>query len=759
MNVDSATNGSASTGQGNTASPKPSESIPATVALWALTVVTVVGFCRVFDGWEFLKPMLVVTLGTHVVAFALRLVRFPGYVAIPIELFVLFSLVAWKYYPDTLRGPFPTAETWDFLKLDLRLAREQFPDAVSPVAAVGGFVAGAALAAGITAVLSDAFAFRAYGRAEAAVPAAVLFIFSAALGVDTHRVAVTAAWLAAALGLIAILRAEHASTEHAWIGSRARVTLSVLPLAALLAGCAALGGAVIGPRLPGAGEEGLVDTRSRNETVEVLSPLVDIRSRLVNLSEIEMFTVASTSPHYWRATGLPIFNGQTWRVLESDLDSVSGEFADPGPGVVETQNIRVSGLEGKLLPAAFSPVAINGGTSSWVADTGTLVVLDGLSRGDEFDIVSAVPNIDPAILRQATSVDPPSADTVSLPDDFPRSAAETAIEITGGSPSVYDKMRALQSWFQTNFSYDLTVQKGHGNNAIENFLRIRRGYCEQFAGTFAAMARSLGIPARVAVGFTPGELKADGRYHVYGRNAHAWPEIWFDDIGWVSFDPTPGRGEPGTLDYTGNESQQATEDSSSGGGTPLSPPTTSPPTTTAPGDGESSASTVPGPATTTPSTQPAAAATNTSTGSGSSTTTLIVLGLIAAGVAWIIAMPRVIARHRARGRSQRPVDIIAQSWLRAARTLGMVGLGPLVGETPSEHAGRVEGAVGAGPRALRELAAAATAAMYGDIGDDSTARRCMALSAQVVRAARDQFNFVQRFAALVDPRRAQLMIP
>ncbi len=64
------------------------------------------------------------------------------------------------------------------------------------------------------------------------------------------------------------------------------------------------------------------------------------------------------------------------------------------------------------------------------------------------------------------------------------------------------------------------------------------------------MARSLGIPARVAVGFTHG-VAANGSFTVLGKNAHAWPEVWFDQLGWVAFEPTPGRGAPGAEDYTG----------------------------------------------------------------------------------------------------------------------------------------------------------------------------------------------------------------
>ncbi len=96
------------------------------------------------------------------------------------------------------------------------------------------------------------------------------------------------------------------------------------------------------------------------------------------------------------------------------------------------------------------------------------------------------------------------------------------------------------------------MRAGHDEDAIRSFLEARRGYCEQFAGTYAAFARSIGLPARVAVGFTPGEL-IDGVYVVRGQHAHAWPEVWFDGhrLGAVRADP--GRGAPGAESYTGVE--------------------------------------------------------------------------------------------------------------------------------------------------------------------------------------------------------------
>jgi len=102
------------------------------------------------------------------------------------------------------------------------------------------------------------------------------------------------------------------------------------------------------------------------------------------------------------------------------------------------------------------------------------------------------------------------------------------------------------------------VPPGSGAGALERFLfETRRGYCEQFAGAFAVLARAAGLPTRVAVGFTPGDLGNDGRYRVRGLHAHAWPEVHLEGAGWVAFEPTPGRGNPTAEAYTGVPAAQA----------------------------------------------------------------------------------------------------------------------------------------------------------------------------------------------------------
>src|SRR5207247_4388853 len=124
----------------------------------------------------------------------------------------------------------------------------------------------------------------------------------------------------------------------------------------------------------------------------------------------------------------------------------------------------------------------------------------------------------------------------------PSSVAGLANRVTASATTPYTKAKALQDYLRNNFRYDLNVPAGHGDDALQRFLFVtKRGYCEQFAGAYAAMARAVNLPSRVAVGFTTGDLTPDGSYSVRGYHGHAWPEVFLTGYGWVAFEPTPGR--------------------------------------------------------------------------------------------------------------------------------------------------------------------------------------------------------------------------
>lgn len=730
------------------ARPSDIDHMVASVAVTILSAVTAVSMCRVFADWQFLDTLLVMVIGVHAASIVLRIARVPGWLAMPIVLLVLFELLALLFYRDTLTALFPTRETFQLMRVDLRLVWSQFPTAVAPVPSEGSFLLAAALGLGLVSMLGDAFAFRAYGRAEAVVPGGVLFIFTAALGTDRLRVGVAAAWFAAALVVVAVLRALHGGGSESWLGRRRRAVGAALPATAMCAMVAALGAALIGPLLPGAGAEPLLETRqTQSDVTEVLSPLVDIRSRLVNRKNTEMFVVSSSAGRYWRSTGLTVFDGTTWKLPERSLDSADGTLNEPGPDAqIVQQQIIISRLGGELVPAAFTPVAVAQNDLLWLPETDTILLDDGdkLTEGQVFNITSDVTVPSPELLR-STSASGISTDFIALPSGVPEEAIELAQQITAGQPTDYDKALALQNFFRTEFEYSLEVQRGHSDDAISAFLRVRIGYCEQFAGTFAVMARAVGLPARVAVGFTQGEQRADGNFHVLGKHAHAWPEVWFDGVGWVLFEPTPGRGAPGSEGVTGAAAAQDSTPAEPGEGDGTTPA----PTTTAPRVTPTTERDPLGQPTPTGTTVPPVAVAS-SGGGGGGPAGWIFLAILAVG-AWAVAMPWLVRRVTRTGST--PTEQVITAWHGTVGALQLAGASPPGGATPVEYAVQVERELAVDHRSLLELARFVTRAIYSPSGvGEPAALRAAVLRTHLDQTARELMPWHRRVWLRLDPR-------
>jgi transglutaminase-like putative cysteine protease len=727
----------------------------ATVAVTVLTVATVIALCRIFPDWSYLRPMLAVAIGTHVVAFVLRVARAPLWVALPTLLAVVLVLIGLVYYRDTLTFLFPSGRTIELMRIDLRLVLDQFSTAVAPVPSEGSFATATAGAVAMCAVLADTFAFRAFGRVEAIVPTGVLFVFTSALGTDNHRVVVAALWIGAALATIALLRFDQHEQDATWMGSRRLTLFAALPAILVTIGLGAVAAGAIGPRLPGADDEALIDTRNREGSVtEVLSPLVDIRARMKNRGNSELFTVQSSDgAHYWRAIGLPEFDGNTWGPTSESLVEM-GDRSDEVPtgGTPVTQIITVKGLRDRLVPAAFHPTQVSPDKILWAVETQSLVLPKGekLDRDDVVSAISLIPDLTADVLRAATTG---GADPIyyELPGGLPDTARNEAQAITAAATTPFDQAMALQSYFQNNFEYDLDVQLGNSNDAIEAFLRDRRGFCQQFAGTFAVMARSLNLPARVAVGYTPGDLGSDGLFHVYGRHAHAWPEVWFDGIGWVAFEPTPGRGSPDG-EYTGVPPAQ--DDTRGVGGSPTNPGNVTSVPVRDPSDPDSS-TTLPGRGGTgagSASTTTSVVAGTSGGGSGSSTMAVVLIGGLLLLVLWVLLAPRFLAMLVRRGHRS-PRDRVVVAWHRACHSLALAGAPGVSGSTPLEYADVAELATGVDHRTLRELAVQVTRAIYAPAGvDDVVATRCETLEAEVDAMCRTRTPLKLRLRAMIDPR-------
>jgi transglutaminase-like putative cysteine protease len=677
----------------------------ATVGLAAFSFAVAAGFARVFAGWNFFDNLAVLVIVGHGAGLAARRLRLANWLAIPIVAFALVWTIGVMFYASTYSWGLPSGDTWALFTAEIDLAREQFHVAVAPVPDLGGWPVLAAIGVAFAVCLSDAFAFGALARAEALVPGGVLFVFISALGDDRLRVELTVVLVGAGVAATVLLRAHHAPGGIRTSGAAAqRVVCQAVAtglVIALLAGW-------VGQRLPGARAEALFDTRGGGDgSGSELSPLVDIRSRLTNQSSEELIVVTSNVESYWRSTTLPAFDGSTWEpadraVAPTDTDLVGSR----PPERSVRQQVRIVGLGGTMIPVAPDPTAATGPeTIRYDRGTSTLTAAEDFQTGDSFVVVSATPRFDPETLAAATSTDAGDPIYLELPADFPGVAAQTALEVTAGATSSYEAALALQNWFKSEFTYSLEVQPGHGNTAMEGFLRDRVGYCEQFAGTYAAMMRSLGIPARVAVGFTSGQAIGGDSFTVAGRNAHAWPEVWFDGIGWVLFEPTPGRGAPGTQNYTGVAPAQDTTT----GQTPAEEEPEEPvddaavaPTTVAPVDADSAR----------PLREEDVVPTLTDVEADSSPSRWTMAPWILLAVALLVAAPAVVRRIRRRAVGRTNDEKLRMMWERSLAALREVGVSTESSQTPAEIAHHAARAFPVASRPMKSLAEVLTEATY-----------------------------------------------
>ncbi|MEO7349774.1 MAG: transglutaminaseTgpA domain-containing protein, partial [Terrimesophilobacter sp.] len=298
----------------------------------------------------------------------------------------------------------------------------------------------------------------------------------------------------------------------------------------------------------------------------VLSLGSDLRRELPRT--VLTYSTRSGDPTYLRLVSLQNFGADTWSPDPTIIDraNVPSTFRPPpGLGVdvptrSETVWVNVENLDSPWLPTPYPPSSVSGLRGDWFWDSAgmTFVSTDDSSGGERYRVGSLILQPTPEQLTAALAVFPGDTGAedqknLELPEGMPPIIGETARAVTATVNSDYARAVALQEFFrngQFTYSESTPVDQdydGNGMLAIAAFLQQKSGYCIHFASSMAVMARTLGIPSRVTVGFLPGEKQTatvEGRasYRVTTQDVHAWPELYFEGIGWTRFEPTTSRG-------------------------------------------------------------------------------------------------------------------------------------------------------------------------------------------------------------------------
>ena len=722
----------------------------ATVALALLTLASAVGLFRLFATSAWAGPVLATIAVTHLVLWALRRYRVPGPAAGPLALLAAILMVIWTVFGYLTAFGVPGPAVWHHIGTALANLSNDVATNIAPVPVTRGFALVAAVGGGLAAVIADTAAFRWRNPLVALLPGLAIFVAAAAAGQGGGRPVIVGLEVTALLGFLLVERTARLHGQVWFAGVRTGAVRAV----ALAGGATAVAALVLAmtltPALAGRDGSGVFGWRVGNgvggggERI-VPNPLVNLQTQLLQDANVPVFNVTSPVPSYWRLTALNTFNGVTW--------TSSGSYSSFGtrlPGVPsQAKGVRtveatftVQNLQSVWLPEQFNPVEVRGARRvSFDPGSDSLLSAAATVSGETYTVTSyqVLADLSAAALRQAPPVSDP-ADT-QLPPEVNGPITALAQEITAGQATPYDKALAIQGYLRsTRFTYNLKPPTdGSGDQALYNFLFVtRQGYCQQFAGAFSVLARAVGLPTRLAIGFATGDPVVGGAYQVYDRDAHTWPEVDFGPrYGWVPFEPTPGFSVPGSGAYSG---------SAAGPGGPG--PTPSPTTTVAP-----SSNTVPvvkpkpsssaghSPATTVAPLQAAPHRSHVSPW------WLLAPGLIVAVGVWaaLNLAGREALRRRRRRRAARlgPAAEVADIWATATAALAWWQLTRLPSETDDEFAARatktlarkgVDGPWTAGGLAL--IAGLARRAAFAPTVPDDAVARADAAAAEVAHRLR-----------------------
>lgn len=326
-------------------------------------------------------------------------------------------------------------------------------------------------------------------------------------------------------------------------------------------------GGVVNPGLPSQAGTG---SASLNGAYPGFGSSVDLGVRF-QLSDRVVMKVRAQNAAFWRAQAYDFYDGQTWTVSDDRVQDQTAVFeppitlAHPGgaaeailTGAAHTteliQTYYILARQPNVVFAAYLPRDLYFPVNHVLVDAyGSIRTPLFLEADTIYSVISSVPSPTVAELR-GSSLSPSglSAEVMSryqdllrkytqVPADLSAEIVDLAHQITDGAPTTYDKVIGVQDWLKANMRYNLAIPSDPpGTDPLDEFLFHRRqGFCEHFSTAMVVLLRSVGIPARFAVGFGPGERNPfTGYFEVRESDAHSWVEVFYPGSGWIEYDPT-----------------------------------------------------------------------------------------------------------------------------------------------------------------------------------------------------------------------------
>ncbi|MCP2635314.1 transglutaminase-like domain-containing protein [Microbacterium sp. HD4P20] len=539
-------------------------------AILALLTIPVVGFWSTFDGPRYLVAalgglLLGMSLGVLGAVLRWGILLLSG--ATVAAYFLFGGALALPH--TTVAGVIPTLETLRLLAEGTVTSWKQLLTTVAPVAAGDGHLVVPFLLALVAAVLTTSLAVRAPAAAWALIPAAAYLAVEIALGTSQPVVPVVQGMV---FGLVAVV---WLAIRQAWQPQAAAVSVgegssgargAALRRAVMGVGVIALA-AVIGVTTSAFAAPASPRYVLRDVVIppfdirEFPSPLQSFRAYVRDFPDETLFTVSGLPEDARvRLATMDAYNGTVYNVSDEGAGSSSAfspvrtNMSADAEGTPAKVHVEIAALEGVWMPdaGAVRSITFDGEraedlrrTAHYNESTSTGVVTARLQQGDAYTIDSVIPEIP----SDEALADTPFA-PVSLPEQegVPQDLADVASNAVADAVTPIEQARALESllseggFFSHGLAGEVISRAGHGAERITTLLGAEQmvGDDEQYATAMALLAREVGIPARVVMGFYPDEDQAgQAVFEATGDSLHAWVEIAFEGAGWVPFDPTP----------------------------------------------------------------------------------------------------------------------------------------------------------------------------------------------------------------------------
>ncbi|HET6501830.1 MAG TPA: DUF3488 and transglutaminase-like domain-containing protein [Amycolatopsis sp.] len=534
---------------------------PAAAAIATLCAAT--SLVGVVAGMSWLGYVAVAVVLVACTGLALRSVHTPTLVVGLAQLVVQLLLVTGVFTSHGILAVFPGPAAFSDLNGVLAGAFEQIRTGLPPVDATPQILCLVTIAMGLVAVLVDTL------TVAASAPAATGLVLLCVYAVPASLSDTMLPWWTFVLGAAAFagLLAVDGNHRHRRWRNREAPGLGGSPATAsapvAVVVLALVMGLVVGSTFTAVGTVGRLPGSGRGQSAGPgglgVNPFTSLRGMLDQGTTVDLFRVRGlgNDQRLLRAFTLDTYlPNQGWSLPAGPMPAgfPALQPLPPAPGDDGSAESRQINIE----PLNWNDV--------WLPVYGALRGLTGIPPGWFYDpesgaVFSERKQHPPSYSESASLAEPTKAQLEALgpPDASGVPAVYTQIsgvdplvvaltqQITANATTTFDKASALWRFFtaEGRFTYDTSTAPAADSDALADFLlNGKRGFCEQFASAMAVMLRVLGIPSRVAVGFTTGFADGDTRL-ITSQDAHAWVEVYFGDLGWVSFDPTPrsdGRG-------------------------------------------------------------------------------------------------------------------------------------------------------------------------------------------------------------------------